>query len=149
MTDDDGTTLLDSIVGLPGVLIDRPSSKLVSIPRGRSMLPMQTVLSPRDSLTPHLNTNGVTMPLATLCDLIAQCASLERAQILSVECYKEWSKYGVLHRFLVFHLRRPGRSDVWLRLDRKAITGVSIQKLIRSRGRTEANDVVRRIRLLN
>lgn len=83
------------------------------------------------------------MPLMTLCGLIAQCASLERAKIISVECYKEWTKYGIIHRFLVFHLRRPERSDVWLRLDRRAIAGVTISKLIRVRGRTVANDTVR------
>jgi hypothetical protein len=79
----------------------------------------------------------------TLCGLIAQCASLERAKIISVECYKEWTKYGVNHRFLVFQLRRPERSDVWLRLDRRPTAGITISKLIRVKGRTVANDTVR------
>ena len=96
-----------------------------------------------DSLAPHLNVSGVRMPLMTLCGLIAQCTSLERAKIISVECYKEWTKYGVIHRFLVFHLRRSERSDVWLRLDRRPAAGATISKLIRVKGRTAANDTVR------
>lgn len=131
------------------MIITRPASNAFTLSRTRvaSMLTMQTSPSAIDSLAPHLNASGVTLPLTTLCNLIAQCASLERAQIISVECYKEWSKYGVLHRFLIFHLRRPERSDVWLRVDRKAITGVSIPKFIRGRGRTEANDTVSHIPL--
>lgn len=81
-------------------------------------------------------------PLARFCDLIDQCASLERAKILAVECYKERSKLGVLHRTLIFHLRRSGRSDVWLRIDRLRSDKVSIPALALRGGKTEANDVV-------
>lgn len=88
---------------------------------------------------------GQTFPLAIFCDLIDQCASLERVKILSVECYRERSKFGVLHRALILHLRRSGRSDVWLRIDRLRSEKVSIPALAFRGGKTEANDVVRRL----
>ena len=71
------------------------------------------------------------------CCLIDACASLERAQIVSVECYRVRYRV-VIHRFLVFHLqRRKGRSEVWLRVDRMGGKGV-----VRGGGVSPANDVV-------
>lgn len=96
-----------------------------------------------DSVAPHLIANGgKTLPLATFCTLIDRCASLERAKILSVECYRERTNLGVLHRTLIFHLQRSGRTDVWLRIDRRRAEDVSIPALALRGGKTEANDVV-------
>lgn len=98
-----------------------------------------------DSVMPHLITNngGKILPLMEFCGLVAKCASLERAKILSVECYKErQSRFGVLHRTLIFHLQRSGRSDVWLRVDRFRSEDVPLPVFALRGGKTDANDVV-------
>lgn len=69
-----------------------------------------------------------------------RCASLERVTILSVECYKERCILGVLHRTLIFHLRRSGRMDLWLRVDRRRAQNISLPALTGGGGKTKAND---------
>lgn len=45
--------------------------------------------------------------------------SLELAQIVSVECYRQRSVLGALQRYLVLRLRPRNQSDTYLRLDRQ------------------------------
>lgn len=82
------------------------------------------------------------MSLAYFCDLVVRHESLKAASILSVDCYSERTNLGVLHRFLIFHLRRPRRSDVWLRLDRRRDANSSLIKTAIAGGKTTANDEV-------
>lgn len=86
--------------------------------------------------------DSVTLPLARFCDLIARHDTLFAAEILSVECYPERTSIGVLHRFLIFHVRRPQRPDVWLRVDRRREGKASLLRTAMAGGRTAANDTV-------
>lgn len=78
--------------------------------------------------------------LLNLCDMINANMSLRQAEILTTECYTQKVAAGVLHRFLVLELRRKGRKNVWLRLDRRA--GRSALSLVRALGSSPANDIV-------
>jgi hypothetical protein len=82
------------------------------------------------------------MLVSQLCDVVKQHRSLMQAEILSTECYTESSR-GVVHRFLILELRREGRKDIWLRLDRRP--GSSISQLVLNAGTVRAKDTVRTI----
>lgn len=106
-----------------------------------SMLSLDSVASKFVGRKPKLM-NGVGMPLKQFCDLIELHPSLSDAEILSVDCYTERTSLGVLHRFLLFHLRRPRRSDVWLRIDRRRDVNTSLMRTAIAGGKTAANDQV-------
>lgn len=69
--------------------------------------------------------------------------SLELAQIVSVECYGQRSVLGAIHRFLVLHLRRPDRSDTYLRLDHRRARTLSLGIFGKGDERQIADDTVR------
>lgn len=82
------------------------------------------------------------LELSELCNLIKARRSLSLAEIVSVECYAQ--RVGlILHRFLVLHLRREGRKDMYLRMDRRAAKDVSLTELVWASGQTQARDEVR------
>lgn len=67
--------------------------------------------------------------------------SLARAEIVSAECYVQ--RFGLFnHRFLILHLRREGRKDMYLRMDRRAANDVSLTELVWSSGQTQSRDEV-------
>lgn len=81
------------------------------------------------------------LDLSELCDLIAARSSLARAEIVSAECYVQ--RIGLInHRFLILHLRREGRKDIYLRIDRRAARDVSLTELVWASGQTHAQDEV-------
>jgi hypothetical protein len=81
------------------------------------------------------------LDLSELCDLIAVRSSLSRAEIVSAECYVQ--RIGLFsHRFLVLHLQREGRKDIYLRIDRRAARDVSLTELVWASGQTHAQDEV-------
>lgn len=104
-------------------------------PRLRRRASLPSIMT-TDSVVSH----SATLPLRNFCDLISRCHSLERAKIVSVECYKE--KGAPKHRFLMFHCIRGSRPPVWFRVDRR-IEG-SVAKLLFSRGTANAKDTVRK-----
>jgi len=82
------------------------------------------------------------LELSELCDLIAARSSLARADIVSAECYVH--RVGLInHRFLVLHLKREGRQDIYLRIDRRAARDISLTELVWASGQTRARDEVR------
>lgn len=81
--------------------------------------------------------------LERLCGVIGEHRSMRQAEIVTAEGYKEWTG-RVLHRFLVLELRRPERKTIWLRIDRRRATEVSVLRFLASRASTPANDTVRR-----
>lgn len=81
------------------------------------------------------------LELSELCRLILTRASLARAEIVSAECYAQ--RTGIVtHRFLILHLKRDRRKDMWLRMDRRAKGDVSLMELLWSSGQTQAKDEV-------
>ncbi|KAF8338042.1 WD40-repeat-containing domain protein [Cantharellus anzutake] len=83
---------------------------------------------------------GRTFPLRDLCEkVIEKHLWLQMARIVSASCYSQ-SRNLILHRFLILQLRRPGRNDIWLRIDRRA--GLGILSLVRKLGTTPAHDTV-------
>lgn len=105
---------------------------------------MFSQLSFADSVAPHLaiSRGGRIMPLEQLCHNIDNCESLARAKILSVECYRERSIMGILHRTLLFELCRPDRRNIWLRIDRRMDKMTSLSTFVLRGGKTRANDEV-------
>ncbi|KAF8313658.1 hypothetical protein DL93DRAFT_2097689 [Clavulina sp. PMI_390] len=73
-----------------------------------------------------LQYGALQLSLSELCALILAVPSLARSEILSVEAYYQPIN-RFLHRFLVLHLSRHGKKDVFLRLDRR--TNASRTKL--------------------
>lgn len=84
---------------------------------------------------------SIDLPLAKLCTYVDEQQSLQCAQIMATECYSQ-SSGAVTHRFLLLELRREGRKDIWLRLDRRRGEGTSLLKFLSSVGITKANDRV-------
>ena len=78
-----------------------------------------------------------THSLQQLCLLIDEQPELQKASILKSSTYHKWRL--VLHRFVVLKLHIPGRSDLWLRLDRRPLPGLPF---ILGSGITLANDQV-------
>ena len=56
--------------------------------------------------------------ISDICDLIRTRRSLHRAEVVSTECYCR-RRGAIFHRFLILELRRAGRKDLWLRIDRR------------------------------
>lgn len=81
------------------------------------------------------------LELRELCGLINTRRSLADAKILSVECYRQ--RIGVInHRFLLLHLQREERKDMYLRMDRRAAEGVNLMAFAKASGQTPARDEV-------
>jgi hypothetical protein len=131
-SDDDGHSLLESVENL-------------AAPKRTTTFASQ-LYSHRPFSTPSVNTvifcGAWNMLVSELCDVIKQHRSLRQAEILSTECYTE-STGRVIHRFLILELRREGRKDIWLRLDRRP--GSSIPQLLLTAGTAPAKDTVRTI----
>lgn len=51
------------------------------------------------------------------------------------------------HRFLLLHLWRPGRSDIWLRIDRQLAPNLTLPKFFARHLQSTANDSVRQMTL--
>lgn len=86
--------------------------------------------------------NGIlSLELDEMCDYIVGHRSLQNASIVSTETYGE--KMGVfVHRFVIMELRRQGKKDIWLRLERKRETHISTLNFIAASGKSHANDMV-------
>ncbi|KAF8289118.1 hypothetical protein DL93DRAFT_1163770 [Clavulina sp. PMI_390] len=84
---------------------------------------------------------AIELSLADVCSFISEGAALRGAHIISVKGYCEPAG-PVLHRFVVLHLRRVQRKDIWLRLDRRRGQGVSAFRFVFASGDTQANDKV-------
>ncbi|KAF8308164.1 hypothetical protein DL93DRAFT_2171326 [Clavulina sp. PMI_390] len=78
------------------------------------------------------------LSLLEVCKYVDDETTLQTAIIVSSECYAIRSG-AVIHRFVVLELHRPGRKDIWLRLDRRR-EDVSARKLLAAFGTTRAND---------
>lgn len=152
LEDDDGRSFLDGTYD-PDAGHDGPDPDSISIlssphPLYRTPTNMSTVSV--DSVASRFfrksasrdERDKVTLSLAWFCNLIARHDTLSAARILSVECYSERTSIGILHRFLIFHVRRPQRPDVWLRVDRRREGKSSLLKTAMAGGRTAANDTV-------
>jgi hypothetical protein len=125
---------------LPGATIS-PLQSTTPIPESlfpalRSQLSLNTIHS-----TNTVITDGVLeVSLGDLCRVIDDHLSLQKALIISTRTYVERRALVAPHRCLVLHLRRTGRDDIWLRLDRRPTGGASLMKGL---GTTPANDIVR------
>ncbi|KAF8332041.1 WD40-repeat-containing domain protein, partial [Cantharellus anzutake] len=88
--------------------------------------------------TLSVRSSGGTCSLKGLCEqVIDKHLWLQTARIISTSCYSQYRSF-VLHRFLIFQLRRPEKKDIWLRIDRRA--GLNLLSLARKLGKTRAND---------
>lgn len=85
---------------------------------------------------------GTTMKLDELVTLIRSQRSLQHADILSTEGYKQ-THNGVLHRFLLLELQREKKPVVWLRIDRRADPNIDRISLLLAGGKAPAHDTVR------
>lgn len=108
-----------------------PQSSILSLPRSLTYNTVATVVS-------H---GRLQLELSELCDLIEARDSLARAEIVSAECYVQRSGLWN-HRFLILHLRREGRKDMYLRMDRRAANNISFTELVWTSGQTQARDEV-------
>ncbi|KAF8306153.1 hypothetical protein DL93DRAFT_2232698 [Clavulina sp. PMI_390] len=81
----------------------------------------------------------IELSLADVCHFIDDGAALRDARIVSVNGYREPAG-PVAHRFIVLHLHRSQRKDIWLRLDRRRGQGISLFKFVMGSGVTKAND---------
>ncbi|KAF8327761.1 uncharacterized protein EI90DRAFT_3126783 [Cantharellus anzutake] len=81
---------------------------------------------------------GEIFLLKDLCEkVIEKHLSLQSARIVSTSCYSQYRAI-LLHRFLILELRRPGKRDVWLRIERRA--GLGPLSLARQLGKSRARD---------
>lgn len=84
----------------------------------------------------------IDLSFSELCEYIHAHNNLSRAEIVTLECYAE-NIGTVTHRFLLARLRRPGRKDAYIRLERQRGENISAFRLLRQSGVTPANDTVR------
>jgi hypothetical protein len=143
LTDDNGLPLLNGVQRYRSAQKSRPPTTGIRLTRIRSApTPTDNKPAQRQSIITNINDPTVTLPLETLCDVIDRCSSLERAHIMTVEIHREWTSFGNIHRFLVMHLRRSKRSDVYLRMDRRSPAPSIIPKLLRSKSSVAPVDTV-------
>lgn len=95
-----------------------------------------------DSLGSVVEGGTLSMHLHILCNYIKDHKSLSNATILSTSTYSQRTSLLVKHRFLLLHLRRKGKSDVWLRLDRLRSRDLAMLGFVLAGGEVEANDIV-------
>lgn len=96
-----------------------------------------------DSLSTIADGDVLMMGLSILCDYIHDHKSLASAEIMSASTYTQRSKMLVKHRFLLLHLRRKGKKEVYLRLDRLRSEELSAAGFVAAGGQVAANDIVR------
>lgn len=85
-------------------------------------------------------TSTHNLSITKFCSLVGTHRSLQRAEILSAECYTE--PVGMLlHRFLVLELRIAGKEPIFVRIDRRRSREYSVHETIAS---MPAQDSVRR-----
>lgn len=80
----------------------------------------------------------VDVSLVELRQLIDDYGSMQRATIVRSRTFVEKRRFAP-HRCLIVDLYRPGRKDLWLRLERKPTSAKDLQK---GSGRTPSNDMV-------
>lgn len=80
--------------------------------------------------------------LSHMCQLIGKHTALYYATIISTECYQQPILFGIVHRFLLMELARPGKRTIWLRLDRRRSDAVGALRFLGAGGSTPANDTV-------
>lgn len=83
------------------------------------------------------DTINATLSLQELCQSIDSLLDLQNAHILASNTYHKWRL--VMHRFVVLKLHIPGRSTLWLRMDRRPLPGLPF---FLGSGVTLANDSV-------
>jgi hypothetical protein len=64
------------------------------------------------------------------------------AQVVETECYTQRSVLGVTHRFLVLRVKRDGKKDLWIRLDRLVNPNVGVSGLLSRSCKTSPHDTV-------
>lgn len=77
-----------------------------------------------------------------LIQLIGKHTALYYATILSTECYSVPIRLGIVHRFLLMELARPGKTTIWLRMDRRRSKRVGNLRFLGSGGSTPSFDTV-------
>lgn len=82
------------------------------------------------------------MGLSVLCDYIRDHKSLGSAEIVSAMTYTQRTSFVVKHRFLLLHLRRKAKKEVYLRLDRLRSDELSAAGFVAAGGQVAANDIV-------
>lgn len=112
-------------------------SVLPSLPNSQT-----STVSSVDSLASIMEGGSLSMHLEVLCGYIRDHRSLSNAEILSASTYAQRSSMGVKHRFLLIHLHRVGKGDVWLRLDRLRSDEKSLAGFVIAGGEVQANDIV-------
>ena len=80
----------------------------------------------------------MNLSLERLCIFIDTHSSMQSAEIVRSSTFVE-KKHGAPHRCVVLELRRPGKKNLCLRLERKPTSRAA---LISGKGRTPSNDVV-------
>ena len=79
--------------------------------------------------------------ISDVCELIRTHRSLHDAEVVSTECYYR-RRRSIYHRFLVLELRRTGKKDLWLRIDRPGEKEYPTLQFL-AKLRTPGNDLVR------
>lgn len=82
------------------------------------------------------------MPLFFVCNYIRDHRSLSNATIVSASTYAIWVRLVVKYRFLLLYLRRAGKKDVYLRLDRLRSEVNDLAAFMASGLQGPANDIV-------
>lgn len=109
----------------------RPSSVLSRVFSGyKAELPFVPTVAEYGSALGHLT------------QLIRKHTALYYTTIVSTECYSEPIRLGIVHRFIILALARPGKKTIWLRLDRRRSKRVGVFRFLRSAGSTPAYDTV-------
>lgn len=101
-----------------------------------------TTIMSVDSLASVAEGGTLSMHLQILCNYIKDHNSLSNGTILSASTYTQRTSLVVKHRFLLLHLRRKGKRDIWLRLDRLRSRDLAVLGFVFAGGQVEANDIV-------
>ena len=82
-----------------------------------------------------------TYSVRTFCESVFNSHRAVSAKIVSVKRYGD--RFGVPHRFLIFHIARTDGKDFYLRVDRRRDHGVPLWEFaIQNLGRSNAADTV-------
>lgn len=95
------------------------------------------------SAASFLHRSEYSGPLSHLSHLISKHTALHHATIVSTECHSQSNRLGIVHRFLLMELARPGKRSIWLRLDRRRSDNVGVVGFTGAGLSTPANDTVR------
>lgn len=88
-----------------------------------------------------LDVGKLVYTFAEFCTKVRLSRSLGKARVVSIECYRQ-SAGPVTHRFLLLHLRRYKRNDIWLRIDRQLAPNLTLPKFFARYFQSAANDSV-------